>query len=92
MAHRFAPSARADVYTRITDEIVAAIEKGAGEWRMPWRHDGGSIARPRNVASDRPYRGRAIFVRRFKSRTAASFVVTIVPGVFLPWAKARMPR
>ena len=52
-----ARSARADVYSRITDEIVAAIEKGAGDWRMPWHHDGGSIARPRNVASDKPYRG-----------------------------------
>lgn len=25
---------RADVYTRITAEIVAAIEAGAGDWRM----------------------------------------------------------
>ncbi len=24
---------RADVYARITDEIIAAIEKGAGEYR-----------------------------------------------------------
>jgi hypothetical protein len=57
MAHASARSARADVYSRITDEIVAAIEHGAGDWHMPWHHDGGSIARPRNVASDRPYRG-----------------------------------
>ena len=57
MAHPSARSARANVYSRITDEIVAAIEMGAGDWRMPWHHDGGSIARPRNVASDRPYRG-----------------------------------
>ena len=57
MANRSSRSARADVYTRITDEIVAAIEKGAGDWRMPWHHDGSSIARPRNVASDKAYRG-----------------------------------
>src|SRR6185295_15159719 len=57
MAHTSARPARADVYSRITDEIVAAIEKGAGDWRMPWHHDGGSTARPRNVASDKPYRG-----------------------------------
>ena len=57
MAHASARSPRADVYSRITDEIVAAIENGAGDWRMPWHHDGGSIARPRNVASDKPYRG-----------------------------------
>jgi antirestriction protein ArdC len=48
---------RADIYTRITAEIVSAIENGAGEWRMPWHHDGSSIARPKNVASDKGYRG-----------------------------------
>lgn len=48
---------RADIYARITNEIVAAIESGAGEWKMPWRHDGSSVARPVNVASGKPYRG-----------------------------------
>ncbi len=57
MANRSFQSARSDVYTRITDDIVAAIEQGAGEWQMPWHHDGSSIARPRNVASDKAYRG-----------------------------------
>ncbi len=48
---------RADVYTRITDEIVAAIEAGAGDWRMPWHHDGAAVTRPQNVTSGRRYRG-----------------------------------
>lgn len=48
---------RADIYSRINTEIVAAIEAGAGEWHMPWHHNGGSIARPTNVASGKPYRG-----------------------------------
>lgn len=48
---------RADIYARITNEIVAAIESGAGEWKMPWRHDGSSVARPVNAASGKPYRG-----------------------------------
>jgi len=48
---------RADIYTRITSEIAAAIEVGAGDWHMPWHHDGGSIARPTNVVSGKPYRG-----------------------------------
>jgi len=48
---------RADIYTRITAEIATTIENGAGEWRMPWNHDGSSIARPRNVISDKGYRG-----------------------------------
>lgn len=50
-------TARADVYTRITSEIVAAIQAGAGAWRMPWHHDGGVPARPVNIASGKPYRG-----------------------------------
>lgn len=49
--------ARTDIHTRITDEIVAAIEAGAGAWRMPWHHDGSAVFRPRNVASGRRYRG-----------------------------------
>lgn len=48
---------RQDVYRRITHEIVAAIEAGAGTWRCPWHHDGGSSTRPTNVASSRVYRG-----------------------------------
>ena len=38
-------SARADVYSRITAEIVDAIEAGAGDWRMPWHHDGAATTR-----------------------------------------------
>jgi antirestriction protein ArdC len=57
MAKSLAPSARADIYTRVTAEIVAAIEAGAGEWRMPWHHDGASTARPINVVSRKGYRG-----------------------------------
>ncbi len=48
---------RADVYTRITAEIVAAIEAGAEDWRMPWHHSGTQVTRPENVASARRYRG-----------------------------------
>lgn len=48
---------RADVYTRITAEIVTAIEAGAGEWRMPWHHDGTAVTRPENISSGKRYRG-----------------------------------
>ncbi|MBY0509008.1 MAG: ssDNA-binding domain-containing protein [Rhodospirillaceae bacterium] len=57
MKKRFSAPARADVYTRITAEIIAAIEAGPGTWRLPWHHDGSSTARPTNVASSRRYRG-----------------------------------
>ena len=47
---------RADIYARITAEIVSAIERGAGEWRMPWNHDGSSLAQAaqRCVRSNQP--------------------------------------
>jgi antirestriction protein ArdC len=48
---------RFDIHQHITDQIVAAIETGVGEFRLPWRRAGGSIARPLNVASNKPYRG-----------------------------------
>ncbi|WP_246653002.1 MULTISPECIES: ArdC family protein [Rhizobium] len=48
---------RADVYSRVTAEIIAAIEQGVGEWRAPWFHNGASIARPTNLASGKRYRG-----------------------------------
>lgn len=50
-------SQRASIYERITADILAAIERGAGQWRMPWHHDGSPAARPVNVATGIPYRG-----------------------------------
>lgn len=51
------PSVRSDVYARVTDAIIAAIEAGPGTWRMPWHHNGADVTRPANVASGKPYRG-----------------------------------
>jgi antirestriction protein ArdC len=50
-------SERGSVYERITAEIIAAIEKGAGAWRMPWHHDGSAIFCPQNIWSGKAYRG-----------------------------------
>ncbi|MFZ4071811.1 MAG: ArdC-like ssDNA-binding domain-containing protein, partial [Caulobacterales bacterium] len=50
-------SERVSVYERITAEIIAAIERGAGNWKMPWHHDGAATHRPLNAATGRPYRG-----------------------------------
>ena len=33
---------KADVYERVTSQIVNAIEQGTGNWRMPW-HTSGAI-------------------------------------------------
>jgi antirestriction protein ArdC len=46
-----------DIYKRVTTQIIAAIEAGAGEYRMPWHHNGSAITTPVNVTSRRAYRG-----------------------------------
>lgn len=48
---------RFDIYQHITDRIVAAIEAGAGEFRLPWHRSAGNILRPVNIASKKAYRG-----------------------------------
>jgi antirestriction protein ArdC len=48
---------RFDIHQHITDKIVNAIERGAGEFRLPWHRTAGSILRPLNIASKKPYRG-----------------------------------
>ena len=50
-------SQRSDVYARVTQAIVDAIEAGTATWRMPWHHSGADVTRPTNVASGKPYRG-----------------------------------
>ena len=48
---------RFDIHQHITDRIVTAIERGAGDFRLPWHRSAGSIVRPVNIASKKPYRG-----------------------------------
>lgn len=57
MSQQSSASDRTDAYTRVTSEIITAIEAGAGTWRMPWHHDGTAITRPTNLASGKRYRG-----------------------------------
>lgn len=77
---------RADIYTRITAEIVAAIEAGVGEWRMPWHHDGASTARPVNVASRKGYRGVNVLALWIASQAAG--YPTGVWGTYRQWQAA----
>uniref|UniRef100_UPI0005653C87 ArdC-like ssDNA-binding domain-containing protein n=1 Tax=Rhizobium fredii TaxID=380 RepID=UPI0005653C87 len=51
------PQTPTDVYERVTSQIIAAIEAGASDYRMPWHHDGSAITTPVNVASSKAYRG-----------------------------------
>lgn len=48
---------RADVYTRVTDQIVKAIEAGAQDFKMPWHSPGASSDYPINLATGNRYRG-----------------------------------
>lgn len=48
---------KADVYERVTSQIVNAIEQGVGNWRMPWHTSGRYAFSPINVTSKKPYRG-----------------------------------
>jgi antirestriction protein ArdC len=48
---------RVDIHQHITDKIVSAIERGAGDFRLPWHRSAGNIMRPVNVASKKAYRG-----------------------------------
>jgi antirestriction protein ArdC len=46
-----------DVYARVTDQIINAIEQGVANWRMPWHTSGRYAFSPINVTSKKPYRG-----------------------------------
>lgn len=44
---------RHDIYATVTAQLAAAIEAGAGTWRMPWHHSGAPVMRPTSVARRR---------------------------------------
>jgi len=46
-----------DVYRKVTDAIINAIESGVGNWRMPWHTSGKFAFSPINVVSRKAYRG-----------------------------------
>jgi len=46
-----------DVYARVTDQIINVIERGVGNWRMPWHTSGRYAFSPINITSRKPYRG-----------------------------------
>ena len=50
-------ASRFDIHQLITDQIVAAIEAGLGEFKLPWHRPGADMLHPRNIASKAAYRG-----------------------------------
>ncbi len=57
MASSSADTPKRDLYQQITDQIVAAIEAGAGSAEMPWHRSGVATTRPTNAFSGQAYRG-----------------------------------
>ena len=55
--HDSTATEKRDVYARVTDQIVTAIEQGLGNWRMPWHTSGRFAFSPINIISKKPYRG-----------------------------------
>jgi antirestriction protein ArdC len=57
------PARREDVYTRITNQIVADLERGVRPWVKPWNaeHAAGRITRPLR-ANGQPYRGMNVLL------------------------------
>lgn len=51
-----------DIFQRVTDQIIKAIEDGTESYRMPWKTTGGLIASPINAVSKRPYRGINVLI------------------------------
>lgn len=68
---------KSDVYVRVTDEIVCAIEAGVKEYKMPW-HQGAGGGLPRNASTGNFYRG---------TNTLALWASSQIRGYRLPhWA------
>ncbi len=49
------PSIKRDLRQEITDNIIAALEKGVAPWQKPWQ--AGAFEMPMNPTSGKPYRG-----------------------------------
>jgi antirestriction protein ArdC len=48
---------RNDLHQRITQQIIQAIEAGAGDYRMPWNTSGSSASLPQNPVGKYEYHG-----------------------------------
>ncbi len=83
------PPSRADIYQRITDQIVAAIEAGTtagGGWRMPWHAgaaDGHPSVLPVNAATGAAYRG--VNILALWAAAQAALYPSPVWGTYRQW-------
>jgi len=56
MSKTHAPTPKTDLYTRVTDRILAELDAGTRPWVKPWTTTAGRVSRPRR-ANGTPYRG-----------------------------------
>lgn len=56
-----------DIYERVTNRIIEALEAGTVPWRQPWKSLGGMA---RNLNSNRPYRGVNVFLTAMSAMAA----------------------
>jgi antirestriction protein ArdC len=78
---------RFDIRQHITDKIVSAIERGAGDFRLPWHRSAGGIMRPVNITSRKAYRG--VNVVALWAYAEESGYSSGVWGTYKQWAEAR---
>lgn len=72
-----------NIHQAITDKIIAAIEQGAGSFRMPWVQTKGT---PRNATTQKTYRG--INVLSLWIAAMANGYTTDLWATFEQWKKA----
>ena len=52
-----ASSATASIYDTITNQIIAALERGTGDYTLPWHRSSAPLTRPVNAVTRKAYRG-----------------------------------
>ena len=69
-----------DIFEKVTEQIVRAIEEGAATYKLPWKTSSQFLSSPINAVSKRPYRGINVLVlwltaeeNRYTSGTWATF-------------------
>ena len=76
---------RGDVYSRVTDQIIQAIEAGAANWEMPWNSPDVTLSYPRNVVTQKPYRGVNVLSLWASAHTSGYTEATW--GTFKQWSE-----
>ena len=75
MLQKISSNSKTDIYTKITNEIISAIETGAADFEMPW-HRQAHAGLPRNPATKKLYRGvntLVLWIIRRKAGFASSY-------------------